>query len=319
MKDRSLPAGLRRRSSGGSVLPGSAAPKTLAGTELQLALTEVPARQVFQDPDLEIRFRSHGFVITRLFDEIEASEIVADYLALGGVSPDEPEGDDHELLRDDDARKRVVQAVLRPRFEARASDLFVDYSPRATAFIRKPSGDSGDSEPHMDPSFIDESTSRSVMIWCSLTGVRVGGGLLWFVPGSHRLGPRRRAHLDPINSFCELVDDITGGLGMPAELAPGEAVIFDHSTMHWADPNSSGVTKLVAQSALAPREQPLRYVYAAAPGVGHEYAIDDDFFLLFPLDSKPGHDVLHRYQFLGEVELAITSAGRAEFESLSPR
>ena len=279
---------------------------------------EVPERAVFRDPALEDRWRRHGFAIVSLFDATEAAALVEQYRDLDRDAPVDATGDYHELLGQDVERKRSVQEALFPPFEARAADLFVDYTPRATAFITKPSGCAGDSEPHMDPSFVDETTSRSVMIWCSLTGVRRGGGLLWFVPGSHRLGPRRRAHLDPTNSFCELLDDITEGLGVPAELAPGEAVVFDHSTMHWADPNSSGSTSVVAQSALVAREAPMRYVYSVEPGHGREYAVDNDFYLLFPLDSKPGPDVLDRYRLLGDVELTTVKADRDQFAALAP-
>lgn len=307
---------LRRRRPADATPPGE---RPHAVDPADLEVVEPPARQIFRDPDLDAQLRRQGFVRLALFTPEEARFMADAYFALDEGGSAAAYGDYHELIGSDPDRKRSVQDLLRPRFEARAAELFADYVPRATSFIKKPSGECAPSEPHMDPSFVDETATRSVMIWCSLTGVQVGGGLLWFVPGSHRLGPRRRAHLDPTNSFCELEADIASGLGVPVELEPGEAVIFDHSTMHWADPNTSGSTRLVAQSALTAREVPLRYVYSVEVGHGREYAVDEDFYLLFPLDSKPGPEVLARYELLGDRTLATAKAGRREFEALIPQ
>lgn len=274
-----------------------------------------PTTPIFRDPAFEQRFRTDGFVVVPLFDPTEAAAIAATYASLEHNSVVGDDEHHHELQNDDYDRKLAVRDVLLPRFEARASALFEDYVPRATAFIRKPSDDGGDSEPHVDPSFIDESTGRSVMIWCSLTGVQQGGGLLWLAPGSHRLAHEHRAHLDPANSFCDLLDDIVSGLGSPVPLAAGEAVIFDHGTMHWAEANSGGAVQLIAQSALTPAGAQLRYVYYEGPGRGVEYAVDEDFFLRFPLDAQPGPEVLADYRRVQEVELTLDKAGKEDFDS----
>src|SRR4051794_41133094 len=200
-------------------------------------------RPVFRDPGHEQRFREQGFVVVPFLDEPAVAHLRSAFARLGdpgwGVYH-------HELWGRDEGRKRAVRAVLAPLIAPALDNVLVGYVSRTQAYIRKQPGEETRVAPHVDITFVDESRWRSVMLWCSLTGGQTGEGILHLVPGSHRLrGAAVRAHRDDASAFPELESEVRTRWGVPVEVGPGQAVLFDHAIVHFAEPNIGRRDQLV--------------------------------------------------------------------------
>lgn len=222
----------------------------------------------------------------------------------------------HELWGTDDARKDAVADLLADEVGAALDRVSLDYVARTRAFIRKRPGESTAVPPHVDISFVDETRFRSVMVWCSLGGHGEGDGIVHVVPGSHRLRPGVRAHRDDASTFPDLLEDIVERWGVPVPLASGEAVVFDHGIVHYAEPNRGHDERLTLQCVCTPAEADLHYPVPAGPGRARVHRVDEVFYRRFPLNETPSDGLLARYPVVEEVDVPTVRLVRDDFASV---
>lgn len=267
-------------------------------------------RRVFRSARHERRLRRHGYAVVPFLTAVERAALHEAHATIG--PPDHGDAYHHELWGTDAERKDRVAALLEPIVRPALDRLLVDHVAATHAFIRKAPGGDTAVPPHVDISFVDEDRFRSVMLWCSLDGHASGDGGLHMVPGSHTLRRGVRAHRDDASSFPDLVDEITGSWGRPVPVGPGEAVVFDHAIVHYAEPNSGLEPTLTLQCVCLPREADLLYPVPIAPGRAAVRVVDPEFYRRFSLDDVPGADLLARYEVVAEVDTPTERLQRAD-------
>ena len=81
---------------------------------------------------------------------------------------------------------------------------------------------------------------------------------------------------------------------MPVPLKAGEAIVFNHATLHFSYPNKSETPRLVAIVDLIPEEAKHLHYFGDEDGKVHAYEIGDDFWVdqnPFTLYKAPSNGV----------------------------
>jgi ectoine hydroxylase-related dioxygenase (phytanoyl-CoA dioxygenase family) len=145
---------------------------------------------------------------------------------------------------------------------------------------------------------VDERRWRSWNVWCARDDVDAGSGPLWFVPGSHRLTVLRGSG---IPHSCRDVVDLADARFVEIPLRAGEAVLYDHATIHRSTPNRSPRTRVAAMLGLVPDgAEPVHY-HRLDDGSIEVRRADADFYLehAFGGAPLPAAEVLARFSWDG--------------------
>lgn len=236
-------------------------------------------RRVFRDPDHEAQYQSEGGVVVPLLDADDLARLLHVYAS---ESPNIGLGFHATLFsRDEGYRTRVdaaVQSVLAPRVAA----LLDDYRPVVGNFVVKEAGQEDSVVPvHQDWTLVDETTMRSINVWCPLVDTTADNGQLQVFKGSHRLANVLRGAFFP-NPFMALTPLIMERYLTALPLRAGEALVYDHALVHASPPNRSASPRIAVNMALVPAEAPLFHAHLdrADPGALPEiFAVNERFFL----------------------------------------
>jgi hypothetical protein len=281
-------------------------------------------RATFFDAELERALDRDGYAVVPLLDDDAVGELTELYWRIG-PAPGDPRMTIHFDFQSPSAEyKQAVSDLTRPILEPKVASLLDRFHLFSPSFIMKwPGGRSGFA-PHQDSTLVDEQRFRSVTIWCPLTDTTGAdgqdNGILRFVPGSHEFVRWIRAHDPGAFAFDGLEQDIVDHFGVALPLRAGEAVLFDHRTVHFSMPNDSQDSRLVVAMGLRPAEADLLH-FRRDPEVdadGREwfdvYEIDDDYFIqLSPFSVREG---VPGYQQIDRVSMHRPSVSAAEFERM---
>jgi hypothetical protein len=236
-------------------------------------------RATFKDLGLQAQLERDGYAVVPLLDESEVDALRASFDELG-PAPGDPHLACHSSFHSFDADYKVavdhtVRAALSPHLERvldRQRMLPCNF------IVKWPSGMSGFGL-HQDLSLVDESEHRSVEVWVALDETTELNGQLWVVPGSHRWLP---GNIRGIKSFPFPFGSVTQRIierhARPVPLQPGEAIVFNHATLHFSMPNRSEQPRLVAIADLIPEEATHVHYFGAGEGNVQTYEIDDRFW-----------------------------------------
>lgn len=110
-------------------------------------------------------------------------------------------------------------------------------------YICKQPGIGGEVKPHQDGSFLYTEPQSVVGFWWPLEDCTLTNGCLWAVPGSHKLGVKRRFHRDAAGTGATFtppeaeVFDLTGAV--PLEIPAGSLVLIHNAVVHYSEANAS--------------------------------------------------------------------------------
>jgi ectoine hydroxylase-related dioxygenase (phytanoyl-CoA dioxygenase family) len=118
---------------------------------------------------------------------------------------------------------------------------------RTSLFEKLPTSDGGGATGlHQDYPYAPVDRSRGLTIWVALGDLPEEMGALRFVEGSHRFGSLGRDEVfRPDNDYVKhRASNERWPLTPPLALAAGDATVHTDLTVHGADPNRSGATRL---------------------------------------------------------------------------
>lgn len=248
-------------------------------------------RATFKDVGLQAQLERDGYAVVSLLgpDEVESLRSSFDTL---GPAPGDPHLACHSSFHSyDEDYKTEVDEVVREALEPHLERVLDRQRMLPCNFIVKwPSGMSGFGL-HQDLSLVDESEHRSVEVWVALDETTEQNGQLWVVPGSHRWLP---GNVRGIQSFPFPFGSVTRRIierhARPVPLQPGEAIVFNHATLHFSMPNRSERPRLVAIADLIPEEAAHLHYFGDGNGNVRAYEIDDRFWTAnnpFTLGTAP--------------------------------
>jgi hypothetical protein len=237
-------------------------------------------RPTFTDPELEAAFVRDGYVVVPFLDRDEVADLRSAYWDDLGVAPGDPRKACISTFHTYDADyKAGVDAHVRRVFTPHLDEVFVDQRALPANYLTKwPGGMSGFGL-HHDLTLVDEDQFRSCEVWCALTDTNEENGQLWVVPGSHEWVPTMRGvHAFP-TAFQHVEKRIVERHAIPMPIKAGEAIVFNHATLHFSYPNKSETPRLVAIMDLIPDEAQHIHVFGDGEGHAEAYAIEDSFWV----------------------------------------
>lgn len=285
-------------------------------------------RATFLDPELQALFERDGFVVTPFLTPDEVATLRAEFDRLG-PAPGDPHMACHSSFHTNDRDYKVrVDRAVRTVFAPHLERVFDDQRALPCNFIAKwPSAMSGFGL-HQDLTLVDETRFRSAEVWVALDDTTEQNGQLWMVPGSHEWLP---GNVRGINGFGFAFDQVTRRImqrhARPIPVHAGEAVVFDHATLHFSLPNRTDTARLVAITDLIPAEADHLHFFGDGNGNIDVYRIDESFwtdnnpFTLWrppPASQRIGRgDATHR-ELTDEDLDRLVAQGRAIESDLAP-
>lgn len=191
-------------------------------------------KKVFSDDVLQKEFEEKGYVIVDFYTNEEVALLLNLYRELHpkdekGFFPSTfSKNKNYRITADEEIRKVGARSI---------SNLLQDVKVVCGSFIVKSPGKDSLMDVHQDMTLVDESEFTGINIWCPLVDLTENNGLLYALPGSHRIFPTFRGASLP--TIYRDVYDTVKKYSTPLYLKAGKAVIFDQSILHWSKPNLS--------------------------------------------------------------------------------
>lgn len=131
-----------------------------------------------------------------------------------------------------------------------------DFKIFAGSFITKYPDKNSELGIHQDMTLVDESKFIGVNIWIPLCEINERNGAVHILPKSNRLIPTyRNASIPNIyDQYSDLIKEYT----KPVFLKAGEALIFDHSIIHYSPSNFSNSIRLAVNVFISNKEATIR-------------------------------------------------------------
>ena len=236
-------------------------------------------RSTFRDPKLQETLERDGYATLPLLDSNEVQRLRDSFEALGPAPGDPRMACQSSFHSYDVGYKRAasdaVQAVLRPHL----TETFDRQRALPSNFIVKwPSAMSGFGL-HQDLTLVDEHEHRSVEVWVALDDTNELNGQLWMVPGSHRWLPENIRGIQAFPfPFSQVTRRIIDHHAVPVPVKAGEAVVFNHATLHFSLPNKTDDPRMVAICDLIPEEAQHLHYFGDGQGNVEVFEIDDSFW-----------------------------------------
>ena len=186
-------------------------------------------------------------------------------------------------FQDQSIRSKVVSSTLESMQPY--LDKFIDSStskmPLGGNFCINPGNASRGCPPHQDPTFIDEQSTYSIMLWFPLLDVNEQNGCLHFIPKSHLWGNFHRSM-----SIRWAFDDYLNELweyAVPLPLNVGDVVAFDSSIIHCSRANTTVQTRLAINIPVFPKHAQMRNYFPKKGLLNYNHAelyhIDENYFI----------------------------------------
>ena len=217
-------------------------------------------KPIFKDPETQARFEKDGFVRLPLLTPQQAGQLRALYQTTAAEHEKvnipyitTSHTNDAELIAKVDG---MVQAALVPALEK----YMQHYKLLFGNFLIKMPGDSSETSPHQDITFVDEEQFCSVNIWVALQDTDAINGSMYFLPGSHMFMPTIRPTHDYPWTY-EYVQDEIKKRSTPFYAKAGDAFVFMHSVLHGSDANRSSQPRVAAVLAAYSEDAPLIHYY----------------------------------------------------------
>jgi hypothetical protein len=239
--------------------------------------TGLQTRRVFLDPAVEAEYWDKGYVVIPFLDATDLDELRAHFAA---THPEIGTGFEADSQRDEPEYKRELFAVLSRIFQPHLDEVFDDYVPFLSNFVKKWPGEYSTMSLHQDWTFVDEPRYRAAAVWCPLVDVTVeaGNGPIHLVPGCQRHDTLRGS--GTLLSYWEDLGPVLAARGLPPiEARAGDAVVWDTSMAHYSADNTSDAPRVAAVMAVGPREAPIVHFHGNQDGTIERYEVDADYLI----------------------------------------
>lgn len=276
-------------------------------------------RPVFNDLELEKKFRKDGYVCVPFISKQEVDALMQQFfdtlpesggqITSGetGVENSRAITYDFTFIDKNPEYKRMVFDAITKYFQPHMERLLANYKPIIANYIRKQS-DTGEVPLHQNWAFADERKCSTVSIWCPLVDSTVENGTLQVVPGSHKRFGEIRGPMVPWE-LDDIKHDIINKYLVPLETKAGDCVVLDDSIVHYSAINKTNDLRLAIQLICIPSEMPSIHYHMNGEVVDVLEA-DVDFYMQFNPWKKPAG--LHKIKTIGYTHRNINAK---EFET----
>ena len=257
-------------------------------------------RNVFLNPELEVKFQKDGYVRVPFISKEEVEELKQLFfdslpssggqITAGetGVQNSNAITYDFTFIDKNPDYKRKVFDIITKRFKVATDAILDNYKPIIANYIRKQT-ETGEVPLHQNWAFANDRKCSTISIWCPLVDSTVENGTLQVVPGSHKRfgevrGPMVPWELDAIKK--EIIERHL----IPLETTAGECVILDDSIVHYSAVNKTNDLRLAIQLICIPAEMPSWHYNMDSSVSSNEVNIlevDVDFYFEFNPWKKP--------------------------------
>lgn len=250
--------------------------------------SEPQIRTTMRDPLLQEHLEREGYAVVQVLDEEHLAGLLDAYRSLEHHHEDWlpfAEGF-HTTLYDNRRPYRVaVTAAFDQWLAPQLANVLVDHQIQFANFQVKLPGAELLPE-HIDWTFLDEATTRSVTVWCATQPVSETNGALGVAPRSHLEVEFIRA----VNHrYYERHSEVASAIpGRPiVELQAGEAVIFDNRLLHFSTPNHTDQPRLAASCVATPIGEPVYHYWFDDQEVAHRLRVSPEFWLSYAIGTDP--------------------------------
>jgi hypothetical protein len=236
-----------------------------------------PWRPVFVDPATDERFRTDGYVVVDLRDQLDPQALLRRWREIDAGGS---EGFHAGLVGHRTSYKSAAWHAVSDALAPPAGRLLTGFRPVIGSFIVKRPDPESAMRVHQDWCLVDERRWTSVSVWCPLVDLDGSNGALAVIPGSHHLTVARGIG---IPHSCRRIIDAPDDAFTELHLRAGEAVIYSHALVHRSASNRSDQTRVAAMLGMVPSAAtPVLYQTAADdPGEVELIEVDTDLLLDF--------------------------------------
>jgi len=144
---------------------------------------------------------------------------------------------------------------------------------------------------HQDPSFVDETSARSLGIWCPLIDVNEQNGCIQVVNKSHLLNSKKRP-FTVFNGFGyneNILSLIQQHYLTSISMKAGQALVFDRRLFHGSPDNLTASERVAVICTLTPKNSPILFCYRESPTSDkiEVFEVDDGFYDRYIGGQKP--------------------------------
>lgn len=169
----------------------------------------------------------------------------------------------------------IINSVL-----SNINNHFTDYRPCFANFMVKMPGEESNMPLHADWTYVEEQDASSYSIWFPLSNTSKENGGLAIIPFSNFIsenirGPRifqwsGETDKKLINAFGKLI-----------LVKAGQAIIYNHKTLHFSPPNLSKSIRIAVNISLVPKNFPIIHYCKPKGQIDiYKYLVDDDYFFI---------------------------------------
>lgn len=246
--------------------------------------------QIFSNHELQKLFDENGYVVVDAFSEEVLSKFNGQYERLEGKTntPFESTMNNQSVKH-----KQLVHELVVSHFQEIIDAQLNDFIPVTGNFVVKQSDNQSVVNAHQDWCITDESAYRGLNIWVPFVDTNEENGAIYIVKGSHLLPKAKRGSFVPTYFDEKLFTNYRDFT--PVFMRAGQALIYDLRCIHASPPNVSGVARVAAGCAVAPKAANLiHYLYVPESKQLLTYDIKPEFFLSysylnkqFPITTQP--------------------------------
>lgn len=243
-------------------------------------------RRIFNNDELEAKFRQYGFVCVQLFTPDEFTDIKNFY---ANEYQDELKGFHSSLHLKNEEIKSKTYEYLNAVLGKKVNDLLFDYRLATASFVVKEPGNHSEVIAHQDWSLVDEDKYVFLNAWTPLEDLTKENGVIQLIPGTHKLPITYRGTgiEDPLKQLRDQSGAFLKRLLQPFFLKKGQVLIYDSRVIHQSPANVSQTRRIACALGFIPQEaQLVHYLYNKNEKKIVKLAVKDDFFVKYSVHSQ---------------------------------
>lgn len=217
---------------------------------------------ITRSPELAQHLNEQGYAVLDLLNESEVAKIMA-FKNENDMHISFHNGI-HISFEHSDLNRTTLNNKIECLLEDGVNQHFVSHKILQCSFLLKePLSNTNSIDIHQDWSFVNEHEGfKSYTVWTALHDIDNNNGGLYVIPKSHRITnyPRKvpvSLHTTPLKLFEKELK----GWALPIFLKKGQAIIYDHRTLHGSFPNTSQKERVVVGFSITHIDSELQLYY----------------------------------------------------------
>lgn len=211
---------------------------------------------------------------------------------------------------DRDLKNKVTDVIERCFNDALSHELSDDYKILYGNFMVKYPGSESFMKIHQDWTYVAEPFHESYAIWVPLVATNLDNGALQVVPKSHLI-PNYKRGPGMDNPFYPYSRMLMKDFSSLQNLAPGEALCWNHRLVHYSTPNLTAMPRVAVTAIFVPRKaRVIHYFKKDVEDVLRGYAVDRDFFHEYKIGLGPDRPIIESENYVpmkvAQEEITLT-------------